>query len=88
MLAVIVVERAVSYGVAKAKAQEVINKVAEMEKTVETFVGKFYTHANDSSMHLTPSLMDLLKERNDYVKTELANTRTDVQRIEQMLSKM
>jgi hypothetical protein len=32
--------------------------------------------------------MELFKERNDYVKTELANTRTDVQRIEQLLTKM
>jgi hypothetical protein len=95
MLAIVVIERAISYGVAKAKVEEIINNVAEVKNTVaevkstaETGMSRFYSHANDSSIHVTPTLVELLKERNDYVKNELANTRADVQRIENMLGSM
>lgn len=88
MLAIIAIERAVSHGVAKQKAAEIIKKVGEMEQVIDEAVIRFSEHANDSDRHITPTLLELFKERNDYVKSELGNTRVDVQRIEQMLNKM
>jgi hypothetical protein len=88
MLLIIGIERAVSHGVAKQKAAEIIKKVGEMEAAVDGAVMRLAEHASDSDLHITPTLLELFKERNDYVKNELGNTRADVQRIEQMLNKM
>jgi hypothetical protein len=70
MLAIIAIERAVSHGVAKQKAAEIIKKVGEMEQVIDEAVNRFSEHANDSDRHITPTLLELFKERNDYVKSE------------------
>ncbi len=88
MSAVIIIERAVSHGMAKAKVQEIISKVEEMEKTIDVAVQNFNDHTSDSDSHVTSTLLDLLKERNEYTKKELADTRIDIRRVEDLLKKM
>jgi hypothetical protein len=88
MLAIIVIERAVSHGMAKAKVQEIGKKIDELEKTVLLTSERFAVHSTDSNVHITPTLTELFRERNDYMKKELEDTRRDVRRVEQMLTKM
>jgi uncharacterized protein YydD (DUF2326 family) len=88
LLAVLVIDRAITRGKRDEKMQQIIDKVDEMEDTFDAAVVKFNEHAASSSLHITPTLTELLKERNDYVKKELEDTRRDVRRIEQMLAKM
>lgn len=88
MLAIIAIERAVSHGVAKAKLSEISNKVDELEDTITAAISKFAVHMADSNIHITPTLIDLLKERNDYSKKELTDIRRDIRRVEDILNKM
>lgn len=88
MVVVLVIDRAVTRGKHTEKMEQVIAKVDEMEETLGGVAEKVAEHVGNSDMHVTQTLTDLFRERNDYVKTELANTRRDVRRIEEMLQKM
>jgi uncharacterized protein YydD (DUF2326 family) len=88
MLGIIVIERAISHGVAKAKVAEIVKKVDEMEDMIENAVNRLTGHVADSTIHITPTLTELLKERNDYMKKEMTDVRRDIRRVEDLLTKM
>jgi hypothetical protein len=88
MLAIIAIERAVSHGVAKAKVAEIVKKVDEMEETIDSAITRLSVHMADSNIHITPTLIELFKERNDYSKKEMTDIRRDIRRCEDLLNKM
>jgi hypothetical protein len=63
-------------------------KMDEYLEAMSEHIKAFNLHVADTDMHITPMLIELLKERHDYSKNEFANTRTDIQRVETMLSSM
>jgi hypothetical protein len=88
MLTIIAIERAVSHGVAKQRLAEIGSKVDAMEETLEGAVDKIANHIGDSSIHITPTLTELFKVRDDYMKKEMTDARRDIRRIEDLLNKM
>jgi hypothetical protein len=76
-------------GVSKKVDELAVSFVKSMDTLSASFAAherKFNDHVANSDIHVTDMLLELLKERHDYNKNEFANTRTDIQRVETMLS--
>lgn len=85
----------ITRGRREGKMDEVITKVdgldKKFDKASEAFDAhekRFNDHIGDSNMHITPTLLDLFKERHEYAKKEFADTRNDIQRVESLLTDM
>lgn len=85
MLAILVMDRAITRGKRDEKMQQVIDKVEEIETVLDEAVKRFNEHCTNPDIHINQILMRLFDERFSGVRKELADTRTDIQRIEHML---
>jgi chorismate mutase len=70
------------------KMDEMIQKIDSVANNFTAHERRFNEHVGDSDIHITPTLLELLKERHEYAKKEFADTRTDIQRVETLLNNM
>jgi hypothetical protein len=68
--------------------KDVMTSVQSLATSFAAHERRFNEHVANSDIHVTEMLLELLKERHDYNKNEFSNTRTDIQRVESMLSSM
>ncbi|MBV9217353.1 MAG: hypothetical protein JO053_14385 [Acidobacteria bacterium] len=61
--------------------------MAEMEDKIDEVQRSFSIHTANSEIHVSPTLLELFKERHDFNKQQFTEMRNDVQRIEALLSK-
>lgn len=88
MLFILVMDRVWNRGKRDEKMQQVIDKVDELEGTLDSAVSQISTHIADPNIHITATLTELTRERNEYLKKEMTDARRDIRRIEDMLNKM
>src|SRR5689334_21578571 len=95
LVAVYVAERLITWAKQGERMEQMIKKVTDVEEKIDeaarTFgehVDSFNQHVSDSSIHVTDMFQQLLHERNEYMKQQFAETRSDVQRIETLLNNM
>jgi hypothetical protein len=87
-LLVLVADRIYARAKKDGKMDEMIKKIDGVATNFSAHEKKFNDHVADSAIHITPTLLELLKERNDYAKKEFENTRIDIQRVEALLNNM
>lgn len=82
----IVLSWAVHYGISTQKWASMAKKVDLIENTLNEVQKSFSLHTNNSEIHVSVTLLQLLNERSDYIKQQFADTRADIQRIEALLN--
>lgn len=82
----VIVTQAVSHGVARAERHRMADDLGKLRQDVDAIAHDFQIHATNPDVHVNHILLKLFDERFDAIKTEQADTRIDVQRIETLLT--
>lgn len=60
--------------------------VDDIEKKIDGLQASFAIHTTNSEVHVSPTLLQLFHERSEFMKLQLHETRSDIQRIEGLLT--
>ena len=88
----------VHYGISKQKNEQTIQAVNDLKRELKEEVEQLArgmtantsaiaTHAANSDIHITSMFAELLKLRHDFLIQQMNDCRSDIQRIESMLTR-
>lgn len=60
--------------------------VTDIERKIDGIQASFAIHTTNSEVHVSPTLLQLFHERSEFMKLQLTETRSDIQRIEGLLT--
>lgn len=61
-------------------------KVGDLEEKVDADIKNFQAHVANPDIHVNSIMMKLFDERFDFIKQQQADTRTDISRLENILT--
>ena len=82
----VILSWAVHYGISAARWAAMSKQVDEMESNIDSMDKRFQVHTTNSEIHVSHTLLKLFDERSEYIKSQFAEMRNDVQRIENLLT--